>query len=86
MADYDNNFTGIISRNENKTDEKHSDIKGECEIDGVKYWIDGYARKRNSDGGKFYSLRFKPKQASQGKQAQKKPSAGFDDMPEDLPF
>ena len=61
---YDNNLTGLISKNERKTDDKHPDIKGQCEIDGVQYWVDGWQKTRNSDGGKFYSLRFKRKDAA----------------------
>lgn len=84
MADYDNNLTGIISRNETKADEKHPDIKGQCEINGVQYWIDGWARTRKSDGGKFYSLKFKPKEEKKKKPAPQA-SSGFDYIG-DIPF
>lgn len=93
---YDNNMKGVISRNERKTEDTHPDIKGQCEIDGVQYWVDGWAKTRNSDGGKFYSLRFKPKQAAatapapapQRQQAPQRQAggSGFDDMDSDLPF
>lgn len=85
MADYVNNLTGIISRNETKADEKHPDIKGQCEINGVQYWIDGWARTRKSDGGKFYSLKFKQKDTKPARKPAQKPSAGFDDV-DDVPF
>lgn len=61
---YDNNLTGIISKNARKTDDKHPDIKGQCEIDGVQYLVDGWQKTRSSDNGKFYSLRFKRKDAA----------------------
>lgn len=80
--DYDNNLTGIISRNETKADEKHPDIKGECEIDGVQYWVAGWARTRKSDGGKFYSLKFKPKESKPAPKPAPKASSGFDDFDE----
>jgi hypothetical protein len=92
MSQYDNNLTGIISKNERKTDDKHPDIKGQCEIDGVQYWVDGWQKTRNSDGGRFYSLRFKrkdaaPQQKPAAKQAPAKAAAGgFDDMDSDIPF
>lgn len=87
---YDNNLTGIISKNERKTDDKHPDIKGQCEIEGIQYWVDGWMKTRNSDGGKFYSLRFKRKDAAPAKPAAKPagrpaPAGGIDDD-EDLPF
>lgn len=95
MTTYDTNLTGIISKNDRKTDEKHSDIKGQCEIDGVAYWIDGWANTRKTDGGKFYSLRFKPKDGQQAKPSQDAAKArqtapsggsGFEDMNDDIPF
>jgi hypothetical protein len=93
MSQYDNNLTGIISKNERKTDDKHPDIKGQCEIDGVQYWVDGWQKKRNSDGGKFYSLRFKRKDAAAParspavpSKAQQPASSGFEDMESDVPF
>ena len=61
MTEYDNNLTGIISKNERKETDKHPDIKGHCEINGTDYWIDGWLRERKDGSGRFYSLRFKPK-------------------------
>ena len=90
MTTYDNNMTGILSKNTRKDSDKHPDIKGSCEIDGVQYWMDGWAKTRNSDGGKFYSMRFKLKEQAQDapQQAAKPASApgGFDDMDGDIPF
>jgi hypothetical protein len=84
---YDDNMTGSISRNERKETDKHPDIKGQCEIDGVAYWIDGWQRTRTSDGGKFYSLRFKAKYspAAKPKPAPSR-TPGADDMDDDIPF
>jgi len=99
MSQYDNNFSGIVSKNDRKTDEKHPDIKGQCEIDGVQYWMDGWQQTRNSDGGKFYSIKFKRKDGAQAtpprpaapRAAPARPPAapapsGFDDMDDDIPF
>jgi hypothetical protein len=96
---YDNNLTGIISKNERKTTDTHPDIKGQCEINGVQYWVDGWAKTSNRDGGKFYSLRFKAKDAARAPapSAIQRPSAqrlaaaqqapsGFSDMDDDIPF
>lgn len=91
--EYDKNLTGLISKNERKTDDKHPDIKGQCEIDGVQYWVDGWAKTRNIDGGKFYSLRFKRKDAAPVQRPAPAPaprqaasSGGFEDMDSDIPF
>lgn len=85
---YDNNYTGIISKNSNKKDDKHPDIKGQCEIDGVQYWVDGWQKTRNSDQGKFYSLRFKRKDAAPAPAPKPSaaPSSGFDDTDDSIPF
>lgn len=92
MSQYDNNLTGIISKNERKADDKHPDIKGQCEIDGVHYWVDGWQKTRNADGGKFYSLRFKRKDAAPQQKPGAKPApakaaaSGFDSDFDDPPF
>jgi hypothetical protein len=91
---YDKNMTGIISKNDRKTDEKHPDIKGQCEINGVQYWVDGWEKTRNSDGGKFYSLSFKrkdaPPQQAPARQAPARsepaPQGSGFDMEDDIPF
>lgn len=88
MTQYDNNMRGIISKNDRKQTDKHPDIKGQCEIDGKHYWIDGWQKSRNSDGSKFYSLSFKPK-VSGGMdvpvQQKQKAAVAFDDF-DDAPF
>lgn len=87
---YNNDMTGIISKNERKTTDKHPDIKGQCEINGVQYWVDGWMKSRTSDGGKFYSLSFKAKDAAKAAApAPAKapaPSGGFDDIDSDVPW
>lgn len=46
---YDNEMRGIIGKNDRKTDDRHPDIKGQCEILGVQYWISGW-KKEKRDG------------------------------------
>jgi len=76
---YDNNLTGIISRNDKRETDQHPDIRGNCEIDGVQYWISGWRRERKDGGGSFYSLKFKPKDAP-AKPA-REPGSDDDDIP-----
>jgi hypothetical protein len=63
MTQYDNTNKGIISKNDRKTADSHPDIKGTINVNGVDYWLDGWLKERKSDGGKFYSLTVKPKEA-----------------------
>jgi hypothetical protein len=58
---YDNNMRGLISKNDRKTEDKHPDIKGQCEINGTEYWISGWQKERKDGTGKFYSLTFQAK-------------------------
>ena len=58
---YDNTNKGIISKNDRKTTDKHPDITGSLNVEGVEYFVDGWAKKRNSDGASFYSLSVKRK-------------------------
>lgn len=91
---YDNNLKGTLAKNDRKEKDSHPDIKGQCEIDGIGYWISGWQKTRNSDGAKFYSLAFQPKeerkpaprQAPKPAQRQAKASSGFDDMQDDVPW
>ena len=65
MSDFDNRNTGIISKNERKTEDKHPDYTGTIDVNGVEHWIDGYVRKRKDGSGTFLSLRIKLKQQRQ---------------------
>ena len=75
---YDNR--GIISKNDKKTEDKHPDIRGNCEIDGVEYRISGWLKERKDGTGKFYSLVF------QENNAPVKPKSALDGLDDDLPF
>jgi len=85
---YDDTNRGIISKNLRKETEKHPDIKGQINIEGVEYWLDGWQRQKNDGSGSFYSLSAKRKDApaaQPAKPAQKQMAADpFDD--ESIPF
>jgi hypothetical protein len=59
---YDNTNKGIISKNEKKEKDSHPDIKGQINVNGVEYWLDGWMKERNDGTGKFYSLSVKRKE------------------------
>ena len=60
---FDNVNRGVISKNTRKELDTHPDIKGQLNIDGVEYWVDGWLKQRNDSSGSFYSLSIKPKNA-----------------------
>jgi len=60
--EYDNNMSGIISRNERKEKETHPDYRGSCEIENKEFWISGWVKERKDGTGSFLSLRFQSKE------------------------
>lgn len=73
--------SGSLSKNTRKEKETHPDIKGKATIDGVEYWVDGWAK--DGENGKWYSLSFKRKDAATAKPAG--PAKAVDPN-EDIPF
>lgn len=86
---YDNTNKGIISKNDRKTEENHPDIAGSINVDGKEYWLNGWLRRRGSDGSPFYSLAVKPKlerAAEIRKEANGAPANFADELSDDIPF
>ena len=78
MSNYDDNLTGILSKNDRKTKPEHADYSGKCEIEGTDYYIDGWIRQRKDGSGSFLSLRFKAK----GQAAATSGYASADEVPD----
>lgn len=58
MPEYDN--SGILFKNDKKTQPKHPDYKGNATIDGLEYWLSAWIK--DGKKGKFMSLAFEQKQ------------------------
>lgn len=86
MSQYDNNMTGIISRNDSKEQPNHPDYKGNCEVDGVQYWLSGWIKQRKDGQGSFLSLSFKPKDQQTGNRGSSASKQSYDEPPDDLGF
>ena len=86
MSNYDNNMRGIISKNDKKTEDKHPDIKGQCQIDGVEYWVSGWQKERKDGTGKFYSLTFQAKNNAGSASASPQKSDPFAGLDDSIPF
>lgn len=78
---YDNNMSGIISKNDRKEKETHPDYKGSCEIDNKEFWISGWIKERKDGTGKFLSLSFNPKDQQQSSSSASSASLGDEDAP-----
>lgn len=75
--------TGTISKNKKKEKPNHPDITGRANINGVDYWVSGWAKTGQS--GPFYSLAFKPKDEQQTARPASAPAqTGLDD--DEIPF
>lgn len=85
---YDNTNTGTLGRNDRKETDKHADYRGQINVGGVEYWLDGWIKTAGpaakTPGSKFLSLRVKPKEA----QAPKPATAASDTFVDDgeIPF
>jgi hypothetical protein len=86
MSDYDNRGRGALFRNNDKTEDKHPDYRGNITTDdGTEFWLSAWL-KVSKNGMKYMSLSVKPKNADT---AQPKTATGgsvsreFDDS---IPF
>lgn len=84
MSNYDNNNRGALWKNERRNSDKHPNLTGSAEINGVEYWVSAWTSK---EGGKkpVVSLSFKPKEERAESPAPAQASADFD-LDEDIPF
>jgi len=78
MAEYDNNLTGVLFRNERKEKDTQPDYKGSCEVNGIEYWISGW--KKQTAKGPALSMRFEVKEEKRAEPKNPQP----DDT--DIPF
>lgn len=76
MTQYDSNMSGTFGRNQRKQADNHPDFTGKCEIENVKYYINGWIKQGQS--GQFFSLSFRPVEPKQVPVSH--------DIGEDIPF
>ena len=85
MAEYDNNFKGVLYKNDKKTEDKHPEYKGSGQIDGIEYWISAWIKTAGQNakvpGSKFMSLAFTPKNQSGGTSTQTTSTVPAEDIP-----
>ncbi len=95
MADYDNTNRFVLFKNESKKTDKHPDMSGGINIEGVEHFFDAWAAVENGRlvriSGKIGNA--KTKQPEQGNTSTSGPRdapqlARADDVPfdDDLPF
>lgn len=55
MADYDNTNSGALFDNNRKASDKHPDMTGKMNVNGVDHWFSGWWKK-SQKGQQFLSL------------------------------
>jgi hypothetical protein len=78
---YDN--SGALFINSRKEKDTHPDRTGNCTINGVEYWMDGWIKEGKEGKDKWLSLSFKRKESKPQERSASRPKADFDD---DIPF
>ena len=84
MAEFDNSNRGTLFNNEKKTEDRHPDLSGSINIEGVEYWLSGWKKKSKAGTG-FLSLSVRPKQ-EQTRQISKPTNKAKDDDFLDIDF
>jgi len=92
MSNYDNTNKGAIWGNKDKKSEKHPDLKGSINVEGVEYWVSAWRRGPN-DNPNAPALKFaitaKEQVHQQGvQQAQQAaaPAPEMDNFDDSIPF
>lgn len=95
MSNYDNTNKGVLFTNDRKETDKHPDLNGSININGVEHWLSGWWKQGSK--GEFLSLSIgKPKEQQQARPAAKQAptrsarppqrSSGFDDDAAEPPY
>ena len=82
MAEFDNTNRGSLFKNDKKTEEKHPDLSGSINIEGVEYWISSW-KKVSKASTPFWSLSVRRKQETSRQSSQPtatKKAVDFDDL------
>lgn len=80
---YDNNLRGVLFKNDKKTEDKHPNMRGQCEIDGVEYWVSAWT-KESPQKGRYQTLAFTPKEERPKIVTPQRRSVA--DEPDDIPW
>ena len=76
--------SGVMFKNDKREKESQPHYKGNITVDGKSYWLSAWIKEGKS--GKFMGLAVNPKEEANTSSPKKKPSSGFDDMDDSIPF
>ena len=93
MSDYDNNMTGALWVNDEKTKDSQPDYKGNAEVDGVEYWVSAWKVDRSGNNRRpVLNIKFSAKDANRAANPNPPSDHGSppgqidNDFDDDLPF
>ena len=91
MTQYDNTNTGVVFKNDNKSEDWHPEYRGSINVEGKEYFID--LKIREGKHGKFFSAKVKRKDLPSGGKAVPAMPTSIPQLPElgadfvdDIPF
>lgn len=58
MPQYDNEMRGVLFKNDKRTNDKAPQMKGECQIGGVRYWVSAWTQTKRDSDERYQQLRF----------------------------
>lgn len=85
MAEYDNNNTFALFKNDKQGNEKRPDYTGTITVNGEEMRMSAWIRESKT-GNKFMSGQIQPKRESNGANLNHEPPRDFDDMEDEMPF
>jgi uncharacterized protein (DUF736 family) len=86
MAEYDNNLTGVLFKNDKGDNEKRPDYKGSASINGEEFNVSAWIREKKDGSGKYMSMKYEAKEAPKAAKQEPKRHSHGDDLDSDLPF
>lgn len=78
---YDNEMSGALFQNKNKTRDAQPGWKGTTTIEGKEYWVSGWVNVPKDGGDKYISLRYEEKEVQNSLN-----ESSNNDFDDDIPF
>ena len=85
MAYEQRDNSGSLFKNDKKESENHPDYNGSAMVNGTEMWMSAWL-KTSSNGKKFMSFSFKPKDQQTAKPVAKSAPKAEPDFDDDMPF